>query len=163
LQPLSTPHNSDSGTVGARADFYAALMAHKIHENQLMWSMTQLLIALQGGGLLAAYSLRHSWLAQFILGVVTILTVLLFFLVLKSEADRDVNEKVMDALAADLIKTSFPPNIAHLLPAVRFTSAPKGMVGVRGRFALRFALWLFVLVDLALAALIWFPSLLPPI
>lgn len=88
---------------GTESSLYEALMAHVIHQDQLTWSIYQLLIALQGGVLVSGYALRDRWLSWAILFAGAIITIRLLALAEKNQLDRDVNREVMDLLAERIL------------------------------------------------------------
>ena len=47
-------------------DVYRALMAHRIHQDELLWSRVQTLIAVQGAILTGSYLVRSYWLGPLI-------------------------------------------------------------------------------------------------
>ena len=141
-------------------------MAHVLHQDRLVWDVSQLLIAVQGGVLLSGYALRPHWLSAAILLMGALLTLLLFGLVRKHELDRDVNQRVMDGLAQSLLSERLRRDLRpedSPDPVVRM-SAPASHSHMRGRFILRSVIFLLVAIDVAFALFILFaPEYLPAV
>jgi len=89
---------------------YQALVQHKIHQDQLLWSRIQIVHAVQvgvlGGGF-ALHSWGHSFLGGWLLVIGGLLTLALYFLIIGDYADMKVNESIMKRLAEKLL----PPDI----------------------------------------------------
>ncbi len=162
-RPPETVRDVPPRTEG-QGSLYEALMAHVLHQDRLVWDVSQVLIAVQGGVLLAGYSLRPHWLSVAILLLGAFLTLLLLALVRKHELDRDINRRVMDRLAESLLPDSLKgelrqPNTTE--PIVRI-SAPASHSHMRGRFILRSVIYMLIAIDIGFAILIYFtPDYLP--
>ncbi|HEY5707473.1 MAG TPA: hypothetical protein VIS96_18085 [Terrimicrobiaceae bacterium] len=149
-----------------QGSLYEALLAHALHQDRLVWDVSQMLIAVQGGVLISGYALRSHWFAVAILLLGAFLTLFLLALVRKHELDRDVNRRLLDSLAESLV----PENVKHQLrrtktsePIVRISAAAPHS-HMRGRFILRTVIFALIAVDIAFAGLIYFaPECLPPV
>ncbi len=139
------------------AGFYRSLMTYYIHQDALLWSRVQWLIALQAGVLTAGFSQRHNWIGPTIMVLGAILTILILFLLLKDQDDRDGNLLVMDKLANALL----PDQIRNELilegkeePFIRLTTIPpKWRFWARGRYIISGTIIGFCLIDILLACL----------
>jgi hypothetical protein len=139
--PYLAESKADSG-------LYRSVLSMALHQDRLLWSRVQLLIAVQGAVLAGSYALRASWLAPAILGFGAALTLLLISLVEKDQLDRDVNQKLLDELGSRCL----PEDLRN--PGIRFTAKiPKGSLILRGRHVLRLVLWGFFVLDLVLGVL----------
>lgn len=142
---------------------YSALMAHYLHQDHLLWSRTQLLIALQVAILAVGYSQRCLWLAPAIMLFGALVTFLIMILVIKDQADRDVNLPIMDKLADELLPNEIKDklfqegNDTH----IRLTTTLRSRF-IRGRYILKGVLMLFIFIDILLAALYTWASCLFP-
>jgi hypothetical protein len=132
-----------------------------IHQDRIFWDSIQLLFTIQAAVLAAGYALRSTWLSFVVLIGGTVITILLFMLVLKVEWDRDVNLPLMDKLAELLI----PQNIKRQLrmegkkTSVVFWAATRSYLRfIRGRIILRSVLIGLIVIDIIFAVL-----LLPPL
>jgi hypothetical protein len=132
------------------ATLYSALVAMYLHQDRLLWSRTQLLIAIQGAVLAAGFSLRSKWFAPAIMLLGALLTFLIMVLVIKDQADRDVNLPLLKKLNEE----SVPERLKNLGP-VKLTSEPPFNL-MRGRYIIKIVLIIFILIDILLAVLfIW--------
>ena len=89
---------------------YQALVQHKIHQDQLLWSRIQIVNAIQVGVLAGGFALHsggHSFWGGWLLVIGGLLTLVLYFLIIGDYADMKVNEKIMKRLAEKLL----PPDI----------------------------------------------------
>ena len=134
--PAPENAESDSG-------LYRALLSHYVHQDRLLWSRVQLLIAIQGAVLAGSYSLRDHWLAFGILLAGSVITILLILLVEKDQRDRDMNLGIMDILGHRLL----PADLRE--QPILMTSSWI----IRGRWLLRIVLWAFVVLDVILFVL----------
>ena len=95
-----------SARTNAISGLYQALVQHKIHQDQLLWSRIQIVHAVQvgvlGGGF-ALHSWGHSFLGGWLLVIGGLLTLVLYFLIVGDYADMKVNESIMDKLAKKLL------------------------------------------------------------
>jgi hypothetical protein len=144
---------------------YEALMAHGLHNDNLIWSQFQTLLALQGAAIATGYAFRTSWPSPIIMLGAALLTILLFFFILRTEEDRDVNRIIMDELAKKLI----PNDVQEILrnkglkePFVRVAGTPpRWRKWIRARYVMRSFILVFFLCDIFLACLyVWSPNLI---
>jgi hypothetical protein len=138
--------------------FFRALISYYIHQDQLMWSRTQILIATQGGFLAGSYSLigKNDWVA-FLMPLSAALFTLLLSAVIKLDmSDRDVNLKLMDKIAEELSN----PYVGNNIPRFRLTSERKWST-IRGRFVLLVVICLLLLSDITMSFLIFVFHILP--
>ncbi|MBI1811645.1 MAG: hypothetical protein HY035_11565 [Nitrospirae bacterium] len=116
-----------------KEQIYSSLIAFYLHQDRLMWSRVQTIVAVQGAVLGATYSLRKYdyfvWCGILALGVM--LTVLIFFVM---KRDQQVRDEI-----AEQIGNSFP-----LIP-------PPKWPALRGRFAIFLIVVILVGTDIALA------------
>ena len=157
----------DNYTLSNEADsgFYLALMEQVLHQDRLLWSRTQILIAVQGAVIGSAYYVRSSyWLSPTIMIFGAVITALTFFLLVKDEQDRDVNRDVMDELAKKLL----PQIIVKTLlekgknePFIRITgAAPPWCPFAKGRYIIKPSIIGFFVLDIVLALFYrWAPYL----
>lgn len=98
-------NNSKNTGKGDKIDsgLYRALISHQTHQDRLLWSRVQLLIAVQAGVLVAGFSLREYWQGTIIMILGAVFTFGVYSLMLKDEADRDINQLLMDKLAERLV------------------------------------------------------------
>lgn len=117
---------------------YAPLMSYYLHQDHLMWSRIQTVIAVQAGSLGGAYTIRQDspYIAVLLMVLGVILTVLLYFLLKRDEQIRDVIEKFMGS--------PFP-----LIPE------PSWPALLRGRSIIRIVFTLLLFVDVGFAYSIW--------
>jgi hypothetical protein len=144
---------------------YGILVSHLHHQDNLLWSRVQLLIAVQGATLVAAYGLRTDLLGLLILGGGAALSGLIGLLIEKDQRDRDVNQELMDALARRIVPSDMsahwgdqPPG-----PPIRFSTSPTWWPPLpKGRWLLRGVIWGFVGLDIcAVVVLHYFPRVIP--
>ena len=142
---------------------YSALMAHYLHQDRLFWSRTQLLIAVQAAVLATGFSQRGHWLALAIMLFGALLTFLIMILVIKDQADRDVNLPIMDNLADDLL----PDGIKDKLrqegndTRIRLTTTLRSRF-IRGRCIMKSVLIMLIFIDILLGVLYtWARCLFP--
>jgi hypothetical protein len=121
---------------------WAALQARWIWQDQLMWSRTQMLLAVQAAALAAGHSLRGSHGAV-LLVVGALLSATLLRLAWVDERDRDRVGALMDAV----IRTNLPADPAASARAGWYLS---------GGGMLKVVLSLFVLGDILYAAYLIF-------
>jgi len=162
-QPPEARSNIPTENQQPYCTLYETLFSFFLHQDQLYWSSTQLLLAIQAGVLAAGYGLRTSWLGPAILLVGALVTLLLLFLVLKYEWDRDVNLPILDKLARDLLPHPIKAELqkeGRKEPFIRLSATPpRWLRFVRGRYIIRGILIGLILVDVLLACLYtWAPS-----
>lgn len=143
MESNETPKTENTEEAEADSGLYRALISHYLHQDRLLWSRVQLLVAVQGAVLAGSYSLRYHWLAIGILSMGVVLTILLILLIEKDQRDRDVNLGILDALGLRLL----PANLQQ--PPIRMTSTWI----IRGQWVLRIVLWAFVGLNLILGVL----------
>lgn len=107
---------------------YRALMAHRIHQDRLMWSRVQLLSALQAAAFAGSWAIKESsWFAAAVMLIAAILTWMVYALIWKDGNDSKVNQSLMDELAKKIVddsKITLPAGVNSDLP-VRFTSSQR--------------------------------------
>lgn len=149
---------------------YQALMAYFLHQDQIYWSYSQLLIAVQAGALAAGYATRTNWLGPTVLLLGALLSFLVLLLVLKAGWDRDVNLHVLDKLARDLLADPVKSELrdeGRQEPFIRFgATPPRWFQFARGRYILIGVLIGLIILDVLLACLFkwapnWFPLPIP--
>ncbi len=86
------------------ANLFATLMAHFCHQDALMWSRVQIILAIQAGALGGALSLRTDWLSAVLLVAAAILTIALVFMMLRDAKIRDANGHLLTWLGYELSK-----------------------------------------------------------
>jgi len=151
-----------SASTPADSGLLRAMMAHWIHQDRLLWSRIQTLMALQGAVLAGAFVLRASWLGPALLLLGAALTTLVLAFTWNDLDDRDQNARVLDSLMAALA----PPS-GRVLPSppstLRLTAhRPSWRRWVRARRVVPGVMLFFTLLDLGLAVLqIWAPSVWP--
>jgi hypothetical protein len=139
------PRNTDQGP-SVDSGFFRALMAYYIHQNQLMWSRVQILIAIQAGVLGGAYTLRKLVVIDVVMLVFgALLTVFLLFMMRRDEQIRDANIGLLESMARSFSGTPF-----QLRPP------PSGPARFRASVISRFAFYLFIVVDIVVALLLVF-------
>ncbi|HKR66247.1 MAG TPA: hypothetical protein VJZ00_21130 [Thermoanaerobaculia bacterium] len=153
------------------ANLFATLMTHFCHQDALMWSRVQIILAIQAGALGGALSVTTGWLSVVLLIAAAILTVALVFMMLRDAAIRDVNGHLLTWLGYELAKKyigqTVPPELLrhvgddHADPTVKpYRLAPRPQWPAPFRAArLNVALSvLLAVVDIALAVIIaYFP------
>jgi len=116
-------------------DVYRALMAHRIHQDELLWSRVQTLIAVQGAILTGSYLVRSYWLGPLIAFAGALLTSFIGLLLCWDDQDQKVNQSLMDELAKEWAVGSsktYPglPDLDGLY--IRFTARPVGLRHILG-------------------------------
>jgi hypothetical protein len=162
-QPPSSDASIPTEDQQLYSTLYETLFSFFLHQDQLYWSSTQLLLAIQAGVLASGYTLRKSWLGPAILIAGAFITLLLFFLVLKYEWDRDVNLHILDKLARDLLPRTIKDELlkeGRKEPFIRLSATPpRWLRFIRGRYIIRSILIGLILVDALFAFLyLWTPS-----
>jgi hypothetical protein len=154
---ILTPNSSIPETaMPVDSGLYEALMAFFMHQDRLVWDITQLLIAAQGGVLASSFILRRHWSGPIILLFGAFLTLVLLALQERCASDRDVNLALMDKLADRLLPDSIKEDLQRegKAASVRVgATAPRWYATLRGRFARRTVLIVFILGDVLLAGL----------
>ena len=150
-----TPSLEDIRT--PEASLYQALMAHYLHQDRLLWSRVQLLIAVQGAVLVAGFYIHseNSWLATVIMIAGAMVTIIIFYLVTLDISDRDKHLRVMDKLAESLLPEEMKNKLREEKvkePFIRLTSGyPRIRRFIGGGRTLKCVLVMFFLLDIALA------------
>ncbi|MBI4962569.1 MAG: GDP-mannose mannosyl hydrolase [Desulfomonile tiedjei] len=145
-----------SPTVPNDSGMYRALMSHYVHYDRLFWSRTQVLLAIQGGALAAAYALRAHPLSSIIMIATILLVLMVLGLIRRDITSSRKNQEWMDKLANRI----FSYNGAGRVISLR--SDPKHP-RLSGQRLISMAIICIVLVDIVLACLfIWKPNLFPP-
>jgi len=103
MKELGDNTNTTNNIDKIDSGLYGALVAHQLHQDNLLWSRTQLIIAIQSGILVAGFILRECWLGTIIMMLGAFFSFGVLCLMLKDEADRKVNQPVMDKLADRLV------------------------------------------------------------
>ena len=145
---------------------YPALMVHYLHQDRLIWSRTQLFIAVQAAFLAAGFSQRGHWLGPAIMSFSVLLTFMILDLVIKDQADRDVNLLIMDKLADELLPNGIKDKLQKDKLCregregqevreedkiqIRLTATPSFWF-IRGRYVIEGVLIMFILIDIFLA------------
>lgn len=136
------------------AALYTAVLRHYLHQDAMLWSRVQLLIAIQAGVLGGSTALRsNSDLAASLLILGAFFTTLLLLLARKDELDRDVNVPLLDALGQRIL-AQMPLEGVVLDPKapIRLTAGKRPWhVPFRGRTILWLTIALLLVLDLALA------------
>lgn len=151
------------------SDLYGPLMAHYLHEDRMVWSGVQFLIAIQTGVLVAGFSQRLSWYAPAIMVFGFLITAVILGFISKSSKDRDLNLHVMDALVENLLPreviSKFDDIRGESRNSPRYVSLtsepPRWLPFLRGRYLLYGIFATFMFLDIALAVTYqWFDGLL---
>jgi len=140
----------------ADSSLYSALVSFYLHKDQLLWSRTQLLIAVQAGVLASGYHFKSIWLGPIVMVLGALLTFMFLQLVEKDRSSRDANLELMETLEHCLI----PDSIKNHLESkgkrwkVRYVE-PSGIwwAIMRGRVVIRVIIFAFMAVDIILAGL----------
>lgn len=149
---------------------YSALMAHYLHQDHLLWSRTQLLIAVQAAVLATGFSQRGHWLAPAIMLFGALLTFLIMLLVIKDRADRNVNLPIMDKLSDALLPDGIKDELRQekkatniqLTKTLRFRFICGRYITIRGWYIIKSVLIMFIFIDILLAVLYNWASCLFP-
>ncbi len=139
---------------------YRDLMAHRCHQDRLMWSRIQTFSVLQLAAFTASWTvLAHSRLAAGIMVIALLLTALVYALVWKDAKDAVVNQNLMDELALRIVSAITPPlqSVVGQKRPVSFTSAERIPILGSGRNVVRLAFVVFIAADLVM----FFASLSP--
>jgi len=127
---------------------YQALVQHKIHQDQLLWSRVQIIHAIQVGVLAGGFALHFAWgnssLGGWLLVCGGLLTLFLFFLVIGDYADMKVNEDIMKGLAERLL----PSDMKDEEKEIRWTGK-RVLPGrfLSGHYMIYGSMILFIVVD----------------
>ena len=152
-RPQTATPRTPSGS-SQDATLYAAVLRHYLHQDAILWSRVQVLLAIQAGVLAGAVALRtNAFVAAAVLLLGAFFTLLLLLLGLKDELDRDINLPLLDALARRITAAApFPDLALDLRTPIRMASPRRPWhVPLRGRTILRFSLILLMVLDVALA------------
>ena len=139
---------------------YEALVQHKIHQDQFLWSRIQTLHALQvaviGGGFAAHYSWENSLLGGLFLVSGGVVSLIMFFLVIGDYADMKVNEPIMKKLASSLLPSFVQDPVSDQDPlAVKWVDDRVWLRRhhVRGHHLIYASIVMIILVDFVVGAL----------
>ncbi len=102
--PLAQSADATMPDRNAMATLHATLNSRVIHQDQLGWSCLQLLIAVQGALLVAAYGFRQAWLGPLVLIFAVMLTLAVLVLIRADYGDRHANIADMDAVVDQLLE-----------------------------------------------------------
>jgi len=137
-------------------ELYSALMAHHLHQDNLMWGRVQVLALVQAGAFGAAYTLRRlEWAPYVLWGFALALTLLLAALAWKDSRDRIVNQPLMD----ELVKQLVPKDIKRVPPDhaaknrgrfISLTSSDRIPMLGSGMRTLKFGLVAFLVFDVCM-------------
>ena len=150
------PENHESQTSRSESALFSALLSHSAHQDSLLWSRVQLLVAVQGAVLAGSYALRGGFLPPLMLVTGAVLTGLIIALVEKDRLDRDGNRPLIDALAMRLLPADLRESHGFRFSA----EPPKWFPFLRGRYILRTVLWGFLAADLLLSLIYAFLAVL---
>ena len=91
---------------------YQALVQHRIHQDQLLWSRVQIIHAIQAAVLAGGFALHFAPVSSLLGGSLIVigglLTLGMFFLVVGDYADMKVNVRIMNKLAGRLLPRNIP-------------------------------------------------------
>ncbi len=131
---------------------YQALVQHKIHQDQFLWSRIQTLHALQvaviGGGFAAHFSWGNSLLGGSFLVFGGVVSLIMFFLVIGDYADMKVNEETMKDLASILLPFSVTGPVKWVDDTVWYRKYL-----ARGHYMIYAYIVMLILVDFVLGVL----------
>ena len=158
---MTNENNNTANTAPKRTSdsgFFRALISYYIHQDQLMWNRTQILIAIQGGSLAGSYSLigKNNWVAFLILLSAVLFTLLLLAVIKRDIDARDVNLQLIDKIAEELSK----PYEGDGVPCFRLIPKPKWST-LRGKFALLVVVCLLLLIDIVMSSVIFAFYIIP--
>lgn len=142
---------------------YQALVQHRIHQDQLLWSRVQIIHAIQAGALAGGFALHFAWESSLLGGLVMVggglLTLGIFVLVVADYADMKVNVHIMDKLAKRLL----PCAIQAIQGPIRWTDETvlnRKSVFARGHYIIYASIIVVVVMDFVLGAFLLFrPSI----
>lgn len=142
---------------------YSALMSHYLHQDNLLWSRVQILIAVQGAILVAGFSLRGHWLSSAIMLLGALLTSLVMILVFLDQTVRDSNLAILDKLAEKFLPDRIKKELHQegYEAKIRYTTPTKYKL-MRGRYIFRGILIIFISIDILFAILYQWASCLFP-
>jgi hypothetical protein len=92
-------------------EVYNALVAHYLHQDNLIWTSIQYISLVQVGTLTAGFALRSHWLGAIIMAVGGILSILIALFIMKCSDDRDINLELIDYLGDKLVPKEFKQKI----------------------------------------------------
>ncbi len=160
------PNNTKIKNQGSPDALYSALISMKIHQDNLLWSRVQILIAIQGAVITGSYFLRTTWISYLLLLNGIFLTILLIFLVSKDQNDRDSNNDLVNELGIKLIPKDINKRVYKKyikLSYIPFSTKYKWKnIPIKGGFIIGLVLWTFVVLDILLLFLyIFFLNIFP--
>jgi len=110
----STPLGSQRSE-NVLASLYSSLMGHRLHQDNLLWSRTRILMTVQAAVIAGAYFQRSVWIGPAVLYLGAILIFVLYLWILRDQDDRDVNEEITDRLAERLLPDNIKSEISQEL------------------------------------------------
>lgn len=105
---------AEAYTIPNDSGIYNALVSQYIHCDQLFWSRTQIILAVQGAGLIGGYNLRYSWLSFAIMIGTFLITLIVWFIILRDIGNSRVNQNLMDKLANKIFNYAGPGQVVQL-------------------------------------------------
>jgi hypothetical protein len=78
--------------------YFGAVLNHYCHQNSLIWSRVQTLVALQVAALTGIYTTRDAAIVWFVAGLSLIMTLALYFIFERDVKVRDLNFKLLCSL-----------------------------------------------------------------
>lgn len=155
----SIPEESDSTLPDSTETLFSALISMMIHQDSLLWSRVQILIAIQGAVITGSYILRGSIESKLLLISGFIFTCLLHLLVTKDQKDRDANRELVDELGFKLIPKNINNEIYKkykMLKYIPFSTDFKFMkIPIKGGFIIGLVLKAFAIADIILLIVYW--------
>ncbi len=164
---MSGVEDFDTDSLGFKDDdrpdsgLYRACMAYYLHQDRLLWSRTQLLVALQAAVIAAGFTLRGQWGAPALMALGATLTVLILILMVIDQRARDLNLPLMDMLVDRLAPMQIKEELRSMGQkyVFRFTTTWFNRFPfIRGSRVIWLVMILFICIDVALAVLYAWPT-----
>ena len=141
-----------SARTSAVSGLYQALVQHRIHQDQLLWSRVQIIHAIQAavlaGGFTLHFAQESSLLGGSLVVIGGLLTIGMFVLVVADYADMKVNVPIMDELARRLL----PRNIPGEIKWTDETVLNRKSVFARGHYIIYASIIVVIVMDFVVGA-----------
>jgi uncharacterized YccA/Bax inhibitor family protein len=129
---------------------YPSMMSHFLHQDNMMWDLSKIVIAVQGATLASSWGLHieNIYLSIALLLLGAIITFALNFLVKNTKKDRNVNIRLMDTVAENLFSEKDKLKLQDAGIDYRIRVAVQR--NYKGGSLISHILWGFIVIDLFL-------------
>ncbi len=141
------------------AEFFSALMSLAVHQDSLMWSRVQIILAVQGGVLVGAYGTRaEALVASSLLVFGAAVTLVVLVMMGRDRLFRQLNQPLLLNVGNALAKR----HGTGWKFSLELDPDQRGMRSIDSLKTNTVVCWSLILVDLALILIGWFfPQLIP--